>query len=365
MFQTATGTGLSPGTMELPFEPNKILVLLHGSIGDVTRALPLAPLLRRRFPRALVAWAVEPPSLPLVEHCSSVDEVIVFNRPRWRSELITFLRTIRSRRFDLVLDLQRHLKSGLISRWSSAPYRLGFHRSDCKEFNWLFNNHFIPAVGDEVPKIEHYMKFAEHLGIRPQPIEWGMELTPQDALSVKEYLQEIQGDFAVLFVGARWESKQWFPSQIAACATEIQRRYDLSVVFLGGREDQGAANEAEVRVAGRVHNWVGRTALREAAGIMARAQVCVGPDTGLMHLSAAVGTPVVSLWGATNPLRTGPYGYGDLVVRGEADCSPCYRAHCPIGRICMRSIHMEEILRMVHKALSRRQRTQVVHDDLH
>ena len=351
--------------MGLPFEPGKILIVLHGSIGDVTRALPLATLLRRRFPRALLAWAVEPPSLPLVEHCRSVDEVIVFNRRRWWSSFIPFLRKIRARQFDLILDLQRHLKSGLISCCSGAPYRLGFHRSDCKEFNWLFNNHFIPALGNEVPKIEHYMKFAEHLGIRPQPVNWEMQLTPQDELAVKEYLREVRGDFAVLFVGARWESKQWFPSQIAACATEIQRRYGLSVILLGGREDQGAANEAEVATVGRVHNWVGRTALREAAGIISRARVCVGPDTGLMHLSAAVGTPVVSLWGATNPLRTGPYGYYDLVVKGEADCSPCYRARCPIGRVCMRSIDMEEVLGMVNKALSRNQETRVVHGGLH
>jgi heptosyltransferase-1 len=351
--------------MGLPFDFKKILILLHGSIGDVTRALPLATLLRSRFPQSTLAWAVEPASLPLVEHYCGLDEVIVFDRRRWWMSFGPFLRKIRSRRFDLVLDLQRHLKSGLISRWSGAPYRLGFHRSDSKELNWIFNNHFIPAVGDQVPKIKHYMRFAEHLDITPQPIRWQMELTPQDTLRVKEYLRAVNGDFAVLFVGARWESKQWFASQIGACATEIQRRYGLGVVFLGSHADEGLAAEAEAAVVGRVHNWVGRTSLREAVGIISRAQVCVGPDTGLMHLSAAVGTPVVSLWGATNPLRTGPYGYDDLVVKGKADCSPCYRAHCPIGRVCMRSIDVEEVLAMVNKALSRRQEMPVVHGNLH
>lgn len=84
-----------------------------------------------------------------------------------------------------------------------------------------------------------------------------------------------------------------------------------------------------------------------------------------MHLSAAVGTPVISLWGATNPVRTGPYGYDDLVIRGEADCSPCYRARCPIGRVCMRSIDTEVVLAMVDKALSRGRDTPVMHGDLH
>ena len=366
MSQNGTGIVLWSTTTTPPSDPKTILVLLHGSIGDVTRALPLASQLRRRFPRARLAWAVEPASLPLVEHCRSVDEVIIFDRRRWWRSLGPFLRKIRSRRFDLVLDLQRHLKSGVISRWTGAPYRLGFHRSDSKEFNWLFNNHFVPAVGDEVPKIEHYMKFAEHLGIGVlQPIEWEIGLTPQDALSVKEYVQKIGGDFAVLFAGARWESKQWFPSQIATCAAEIQRRHNLSVVLLGSREDERLASAAELAGAGRVHNWVGRTTPREAAGIISQARVCVGPDTGLMHLSAAVGTPIVSLWGATNPSRTGPYGYDDLVIRGQAPCSPCYRAHCPIGRICMRSIDMEEVLRMIAKALTRGQRMRAGNGSLH
>jgi ADP-heptose:LPS heptosyltransferase len=73
-----------------------------------------------------------------------------------------------------------------------------------------------------------------------------------------------------------------------------------------------------------------------------------------MHIAAALGTPVVSLWGATDPVRTGPYGFGDLVIRGKADCSPCYRKNCSIGRVCMQSIGIEAILAMIDKALARR-----------
>ena len=83
-----------------------------------------------------------------------------------------FLRKIRTGRFDLVLDLQRHLKSGIISRWSGAPHRLGFHRLDCKEFNWVFNNHHIPAGENGISKFNHYLKFAEYLsGARAGGVE--------------------------------------------------------------------------------------------------------------------------------------------------------------------------------------------------
>src|ERR1700746_534448 len=110
-----TGTGSSIGIMRPPADFKAILILLHGSIGDVTRALPLATLLRRRFSQSTLVWAVEPPSLPLVEHYNGLDEVIVFDCSRWWRTFAPFLRQIRSHRFALVLDFQRHLKTGLFS----------------------------------------------------------------------------------------------------------------------------------------------------------------------------------------------------------------------------------------------------------
>lgn len=338
----------------MTLNPQSVLFVLHGSIGDVIRALPLANLIRRSYPKATLTWAVEPPALPLVEHHPAIDEVILFDRSRWWRSLGPFLRQIRSERFDLVLDLQRHLKSGLVSFWSGSTFRLGFHRYNTKEFNWLFNNHYIPVTGDGISKLSHYLKFAEFLGIEPHPIEWGLRLNPQDEASVERMLQGVGNRFAVFFVGSSWESKQWFPMQTAKCAAEIQKRYGLEIVLLGGKEHGSFAEEVESFRPLRVTNRVGRTSLREAMGVLSRAQVAIGPDTGLMHLSAAVGTPVVSLWGATSPIRTGPYGYDDLVIQGKADCSPCYLRDCPIGRICMQSIDVQEVATKVGIALSQK-----------
>lgn len=337
----------------MTLNPRNILIVLHGSIGDVTRALPLANLIRRAYPEAALTWAVEPAAFPLVEHHSAVNEVLLFNRSRWWGGL-AFVKELRSRRFDLVLDLQRHLKSGLISWWSGAPFRLGFHRRDAKEFNWIFNNYHIPETGNGVSKLTHYLKFAEFLGIEPYPVEWGLRLLPHEEASVEKMLQGVGGDFAVFFVGSRWESKRWFPGATAKAAAEIRKRYGLDVVLIGGKEDIGFAREVEGESSLRVVNRAGRTSLREAVGILSRAKVAVGPDTGLMHLCSAVGTPVVSLWGATSPARTGPHGYQDLVVQGKAVCSPCYLRQCPIGRICMQSIDIEEVAAKVGEALSRK-----------
>ncbi len=340
----------------MKLDPKRILIILHGSIGDVVRAIPTANLLRDAYPKAKIAWAIESAALPLVEHHPAVDEPIFFDRRRWRKSLGPFLRRVRREQFDVVLDLQRLFKSGLISWWSGAPCRIGFHRRDAKEFNWLFNNHHIPAAGERLSKLIHYLKFAEYLGLSPASVRWDLHLTLEQEGRVNMLLDGVGSHFAVFFVGSRWESKQWFPAQTARCADEVQRRYGLDAVLLGGQEDIGFAREVEQTCASRAASFVGQTSLGEAMGIIRRADVAVGPDTGLMHLAAAVGTPVVSLWGATSPERTGPYGYDDLVIRGRATCSPCYLRRCPIGRICMQSIDVEEVAARVGVALPRKAR---------
>jgi len=324
-------------------DAQRILLVLHGSIGDVTRALPLAGLLRAGYPKAFIAWSVEPAAAPLLEGNSAIDEVILFDRRRWWKSFGAFLKQIRRHQFDLVLDLQRHLKSGVISRFSGAPQRLGFHRVDAKECNWLFNNLFIEPCGNNIAKLDHYLKFAAFLGLAQTPLRWDFALTEAEGHAVDGHLQGIESPFAVLFVGTRWQSKNWFADQIAACANLLRRDHRLGVVLLGGASDRQLAEQSLALSEPGVVNLAGGTSLREAIGIIARAKVAVGPDTGLMHIAAALNVPVISLWGATEPARTGPYGFASLAIKGEAPCSPCYRKHCQIGRQCMRSIGTDEI----------------------
>ena len=115
------------------------------------------------------------------------------------------------------------------------------------------------------------------------------------------------------------------------------------MVLLGGVNDRQLAEQSLALIGPGVVNLAGRTSLREAIGIIARAKLAVGPDTGLMHIAAALNVPVISLWGATDPARTGPYGFESLAIKGAAPCSPCNRKRCSIGRQCMRSIGTEDI----------------------
>jgi lipopolysaccharide heptosyltransferase II len=318
-------------------------------------------MLRRAFPRAFLVWSIEPACLPLLQGNSAIDEIIVLERRRFWRTAGRFLARVRAGNFDLVLDLQRLFKSGFISWWSGAGQRIGFHRKDSKEFNWIFNNLHIPAYGEEIPKIEHYLKFADYLGIERAPLEWQFNLTADEQASIKDHLAKITGPFAALFVGTRWQSKQWFPSQMSECADQLQVDYGLGVVLLGSKDDQPLAREVVALSRSKIIDLAGRTTLREAIGVIQRARIAVGPDTGLMHIAAALRTPVISLWGATSPQRTGPYGYAELVLQGKAPCVPCQRRTCAIGRVCLQSITPEQIGDKIRNVLGGEKRAPVTH----
>jgi lipopolysaccharide heptosyltransferase II len=329
----------------------RVLIVLLGAIGDVVRALPLATRLRAAWPKAKLMWAVEPAAAPIVDRHPALDSIIRFNRPEGARELGRFLRVVRACRADLTLDLQRHLKSGLTSWYSGAATRIGFAAANSREGNWLFNNQHIAPVERFSPKVEQFQAFADYLEAPPAPVSFGLRLQPDEEVRVAELLSAVHGPFAVLFMGSTWPSRSWFSLPTANLCKELRTR-GFAVVLVGARSEEPFAREV-VEAGAEAVNLVGRTSLRDVIGILARATIAVGPDSGPMHISAAVGTPVVSLWGATSPARSAPYGSENLVVRGDVPCAPCYLRRCPIGRLCMEEIRLEMVLSRVDEALQK------------
>jgi heptosyltransferase-1 len=334
--------------MQVPAE--RILIVLLGAIGDVVRALPLAHRVRAAYPNAELAWAVEPRAAPILADHPALDARLVFERRGGVRAFTAFLRAVRDRRFDLVLDLQRHFKSGLVSRASGAPVRVGFHRRNAKELNWLFNTHTIPPVPERGWKLAQYQAFADFLELPPAPLRFDLRLTEAEDARVDGLLAPIARPFAALILGSTWESRVWFADRYAAVVDALDAR-GLDAVLVGGT-DVGALAAATLRRSVRPPlDLTARTTLRESYGILARARVAIGPDSGPMHLAAAAGTPVVSFWGATTPARSAPAGSEDLVLVGRVPCTPCYLRRCPIGRQCMRAITPERVMAQVARVL--------------
>lgn len=334
--------------------PERILIVLLGAIGDVVRAMPLAMRVRQGFPRARIAWAVEPLSAPLLEGHPAVDEVLVFRRDLGPRAFFPFLAEVRRRRFDLTLDLQRHLKSGIVSRASRAPVRIGFHRRNSKEENWLFNTDAIPPQEHWSSKLRQYLAFAEHLGLSGGEVRFGLALRPDEEPRVDALLAGLRRPYAAVFVGSTWESRFWWPEATAAVLRTLDSRFGLAACLLGSSGEREFASRISAGAPPSTKDLTGRTTLRDLMGIFQEARIAFGPDSGPMHIAAAMGTPVISLWGTTSPLRSAPFGSEDLAVVGTVACHPCYLRRCPIDRLCMRQITPEAVVERIERALARR-----------
>jgi len=349
----AAGDRLAGGTGRGAADPpRRLLIVLLGAIGDVVRALPLAQRLRAAWPECRIAWAVEPPAAPLLRDHPAIDRVIVFGRERGVRAYPSFLRQVRAWRPDVSLDLQRHIKSGFTSWCSGAPRRFAFHWRNSREGNRLFANRSIPPVAWRSTKLEHYLLFAETLGAAPAPVSFGLAPSPAERERVGELLAGVDDPLVAFFVGASWQTKLWHAAPAAALVDSLAERR-IATVLVGGPGDREVA--AAVLAASRrgAVDLVGRTGLRELLAVFERATLAFGPDSGPMHMAAAMGLPVVGLFGATSPARSAPYGSADLVVEGDAPCRPCYSRRCPIDRACMHAITVERVLEMIEIARER------------
>jgi len=337
--------------------PRRVLIILLGAIGDVVRALPLLGRIRRAWPAAHLAWAVEPKTQAVLEGHPWVDELIVYNRRCAPLSFLPFLVRVRAGHFDLTLDLQRHLKSGVVAMASGARMRVGFDRSNGKEFNHLFSTRQIAPQPPMRLKLMQYQGFADALGLAPAPIEFGLVSSDAERARAAATLQGAPRPLLAVILGSSWPSRIYFPDSIAAVIREMAMAREgspaLFPVLIGsGRDEVALANQVIANLAGAsVLNLAGRTSLRDLVAIFAECAAAFGPDSGPMHIAAAAGCPVVSLWGATAPERSAPWGFADLALSGAIPCHPCYLRECPIGRECMRRIAPAEVAAALRRAL--------------
>lgn len=215
--------------------------------------------------------------------------------------------TLRGRRFDVMLHMQLSLRASLVSSVVRAPIRLGFDRARARELQWLFTNARIaPRTREHV--LDSFFGFLEALGIDDRTLRWDVPLTP----AVLEYAQTLIPDARPTMVISPCSShsrRNWRPEAYAAVADHAVRRHGLHVILAGGRtameRDVGAAIERSAQVP--VVNQIGRDTLPQMLALLSRAMVLLSPDSGPAHMATMVGTPVIGLYAATNPERSGPY----------------------------------------------------------
>jgi ADP-heptose:LPS heptosyltransferase len=342
-----------------PINPDKvpspaILIILMGSLGDIIRALCLICHLKSHWPQSRISWLVEARWAELIRLHRQIDKVIIFRR-EWRaSALWQLYKELSQQDFDITLDLQRIFKSGLFSLLSGAKRRIGVHRNNAKELNWLFNNEHISYVDDNLSKLSHYLKFTEQLGLpAATALDFGFDRFDGNKI-LPTAVVEIQNSFIAVVMGSSWETKDWYFEGYCRLVQQILSFLKRDVVLLGDSSQSPAARRLSKNMdSHKVIDLTGNS-LVEMTAVLKAAAAGVGPDSGPGHLAAAVGTPYVTLFGPTPPGRHAPYGCDHLVVQTEKDCIPCYKKRCPgRNRECMYDIDPERVMEKLIKAIKR------------
>ncbi|MBF0101147.1 MAG: glycosyltransferase family 9 protein [Desulfobacterales bacterium] len=313
----------------------KILIIKLGALGDVINTFPLVIQLKKHF-QAQIHWLVEPLSYPLVSAHSCVDHAILFNKYNWKKEIAQVIGQLRLQSYDMVLDLQRILKSGLFGMLSRSNRKIGFDRRRCKEMTWILPYERIHPGPTHSHMLDQYLEFATHLGIPIDTIEWKIPI-PDTPLPV----EFPKNPFVVLNIGATKKANRWPIDHFANLTDRIQSRFGLSVVITGGKEDQPIVDKIVALTHLHPYNLAGKTSLFALISVFNAAQLVISCDTGPMHLAVALGKPVIALFGPSNPKRTGPYR-GTVLQKTELTCVPCGKRTCDHS-VCMERITPEEV----------------------
>ncbi|HET8721309.1 MAG TPA: lipopolysaccharide heptosyltransferase I [Nitrospira sp.] len=349
-----------------------ILIVKTSAIGDVIHTLPSLWSLRAHYPDAQITWLVEEAAADLLIGHPAVNRVLVAARKGWLrdfrsgrvlralSRFARFVRELRDTRYDLVIDFQGLLKSAMWVLLSRGSRKVGFGKGmEHAEHSYLVLNERVPAVDMNQHAIERSLLLLKGIGVPAADLRYGIPISAEHDFEAAALLRACgvreQDRIIAINPMARWPTKLWEARSFAALADRLEGE-GVCVVFTGGTGDAPALDEIGRLMTRRHRRLDGQTNLKQLAAVYRRAQVVVTTDSGPMHLAAAVGTPVVALFGPTAPWRTGPYGPNHAVLRAAVSCSPCFKKQCVTRdyeeRACMKRLSIDQVAQAVMEKLA-------------
>ena len=326
----------------------KILIRATNWLGDAIMALPALRAVRGRFPEARIAIVARPYVADLYRGQAICDELIPYDRDgahaglRGRERLA---RDLRARKFDVALLLQNAFDAAWLAWRAGIPERIGYARDGRSLL--LTKRIAVPKLG-EIPAHEqfYYLELVRRAGwIDSLAGENHVRLTVDDA-------QRRRAEETLVAAGARrgvpriaigagasyGSAKCWAPERFAKFANRFRRQTDSDIILFGSASEQQVAEAINAGITGPVISLVGRTAIADLAGLFSCCHLFVGNDSGAMHVAAAVGLPVVAIFGPTDPNGTAPITTRCTIVQEKPYCSPCFLRRCPIDHRCMTKV---------------------------
>lgn len=296
-----------------------ILIIKTSSLGDLFHALPTVRVLKKEL-RASITWVATDIYADLVRCFDDVNAVVPFPRREFWSRLPWFRGKLREHSYDYVIDLQGLLKSAIIGRLASGRKRIGpsFHREGSR----LFYDAVAGAKNKDRHAVDECLDIVRYLGL-PLPTKLEFPVT------FPEVTLEGGSPRVAMMPCSRWETKNWPPERFIETGRALAAA-GATVYLVGTKEDKAACQAIEAGIGRNVVNLAGKTRLIDLGGVLKQMDLVITVDSGPMHMAAALGRPVLAVFGATDPKRTGPYGEHTVITRGELTCQPC------LSRTCLR-----------------------------
>ncbi len=319
----------------------KILILKPSSLGDVVQALPVLRLLKRHLPASEIYWWIDSNLGPLLKGDPDLTGIVGFERRRWAAprhwpEMFRSIRWLREQHFDWVIDLQCLARSGTFAWLANGKFLIGL--DEVREGARGFYDLAVRRASFHTHAVDWYLAVLPRLGIPVHNhFQWLPERPAVAAEVKRKWLEKFRTPNSELRTpkwiaiqpGARWPNKRWPVEYFAELVRFLAQKFpDVRFAILGSKEDKSLGGFISRVEPQRCFNLCGQTSLPEMVEWLRLCDLMVTNDTGPMHVAAALGKPLVALFGPTEPRRTGPYHHLDSVLRIDLPCSPCLKSHC-------------------------------------
>ena len=347
-----------------------ILILKPSSLGDAIQALPVLRLLKPHIRDAEIFWWIDSALAPLLEGDPDLAGIVRFERRRWTApvhwpEMLRSVRRMREQHFDLVIALQCLARSGMFAWLANGKFLIGL--DEVREGARGFYDIAVRRASFHTHAVDWYLAVLPQLGV---PVHQNFQWLPERPAVAAAVKRKWPAAFAstphsalriphliALQPGARWTTKRWPADNFAELVRLTAKKFpDARFAILGDVEDKPLGEIISRVLPERCLNLCGETSLPEMIECLRLCDLMVTNDTGPMHVAAALGKPLVALFGPTEPRRTGPYGQLENVLRIKLPCSPCFKGHCAYENPneCLNAISPAMVFERVRKQFSSR-----------
>jgi len=347
----------------------KILILRLSAVGDVLRTLPAVMALREYFPSSHIAWVVEEPSKTLLESQPEIDQVILFPRKRWTEgmksigkawktfkEMGQFVLELRRQEFDFVLDFHGIIKSGLISFLSGSPKRIGYDRKSSKEGNFLLSNIKVRLPKEKISRYQRNFALLKGVGLEVKDFDARLHIPQRDKEYIESFLVRLNPPLRrpsiAIHAGTNPKAvfKKWMPGHYAQLADRLIRELDATVIFTWGPEELESVEAIRKEMTEQSVLGPETESLTQLGELFKHCDLYLGGDTGPMHIASLMGTPVLVIYGPTDPVFHEPLGRHKK-VRKEVGCNPCRNRSCKDLK-CLKIITVDDVFKATKEILS-------------